>query len=252
MQTKIPIALLSPSSSAETGDVLKVLGSEVTAQSEMSDDLAVSLEGGDFDPSSGTLILRLNNSNLIRISGLPTEQTIGVGPSGKQGLRGKQGINGKDGKDGKRGLSGCDGRKGDRGRRGQIGPVGPTGPRGSTGALGPTGATGNTGPRGSDGQEPVLITGSDGSYEYTIKHGRLMQWGTYRGGSVDQAIDIPFPLAFTRECTTVLITFIKGGIEQASLYELSWDTEGFLLEMPVNFPIPLNDAWEFTWSAYGD
>jgi len=252
MQTKIPIELLVASASAETGDVLKILGTEVTAQSEMSDDLAVSLEGGDFDASSGTLLLRLNNSNIIRISGLPTEQTIGVGPSGKQGLRGKQGINGKDGKDGKRGASGCDGRKGDRGRRGQIGPVGPTGAIGPTGSIGPTGATGATGPRGLDGQEPVYVTGTEGSYEYTIKHGRIMQWGTYRGGSIDQAIDMPFPIAFNRECTTVIVTFINAATEQASLYELTWDSEGFLLEMPTNFPIPLNDAWEFTWSAYGD
>ena len=252
MLTKVDLALISPGTNSISGDILKVNEGLISPQADQTAGEAIYPVKGSYDASSGVAFIHLSNQDVVRIQGLPTTQTIGEGPRGRDGLRGKPGQDGKNGKDGKDGLRGCAGPKGDRGRRGPIGPIGPTGATGATGNIGPTGATGSTGPKGLDGQEPIYVAGSLGSYEYTVRYGRITQWGTYKAGSTDQSIDIPFPIAFNRECTTVQITFHDAKSDQAREYEPQWDTEGFILEMPVGTPIPLDEPWEFSWSAYGD
>lgn len=122
---------------------------------------------GSFDRTNGQLSINIPNVGSLLISGLPTINDIGYGPSGATGKDGADGINGLMGKDGLRGVDGCSGARGSEGVQGKQGVVGPRG------KVGPTGATGPTGAAGAPGAVEIYVQATDPAADREVGVGAI-------------------------------------------------------------------------------
>lgn len=158
MVQKVDIDLISADSSGQVVSEGGALAVKVIEDDTLS---------GNFDRSSGTLVLNIPNIGKLQITGFTTTNDIGLGPRGEGGEDGRDGIDGLSGSDGGRGADGCIGPRGNEGLPGKVGVRGPRG------AIGPTGNTGATGPAGKDGVVGIFIQQTDPALDRQIEPGTI-------------------------------------------------------------------------------
>lgn len=266
--TRTPLDMLDAGDNAVANDKLIFNGSEVEAQSvgNTTDELFV--HDGSYDAGTGVLSLFLadgngNTVNVINIAGFMTPANIGIGKTGATGPKGPAGQNGRNGIDGKPGEQGCQGPKGDRGPQGVTGPAGPTGPIGPQGPTGPEGGLGPTGPAGANGETPVLITGTNSSYE-SLSAGRIMSWGRFTDTTPGQFKRVIFPEAFTDNSPkAIILQWVNPTSNVANKVYISDFTDGYC-EFGVSQSLLATEpdgsggtqpvamtGWDFYWIALG-
>lgn len=150
--TRTPLSMLDAKGTSKSDVVYD--GKEVVVEND-SNNVSGDPVSGFFDDVTGTLVLNLENGTQIKISGLPTVNSLGQGAVGPTGPRGENGTNGANGTNGEKGSTGCQGPPGTPGKQGAVGPTG------AAGEIGPRGETGPTGPRGDDGIVQVFIQTAD-------------------------------------------------------------------------------------------
>lgn len=271
--------MIQPNASSEPGDLVQQtseglsLLSPGTAAGEALDKFEAS-----FDKQTGVLSITIND-NTVKVTGLPTEQSLPSGPQGARGKEGKSGTPGRNGRDGAQGIQGCIGPKGDRGPKGATGATGEKGDQGVTGAVGPTGPTGSTGATGNDGNEPEYFAGvrnEEGSHSFTevdgqgnttqgrspyvklIQSGAMHQWGRFINDTGTSEVTVLFSEPFVNRVTGILVFFVDPLSYQSQNYEvgdfidIDSDIGGFTIGVTGSPTLPLTDNWDFYWLAMGD
>jgi hypothetical protein len=153
MLTKPPISMLS--AVGKPGSNVSFDGARVVLEAPGEEVVGKTLVSGQFDDSTGTLVMLLGDGSTLSISGFITPNSIGVGVTGPTGPKGDPGADGLIGEPGPQGPQGCQGPPGIPGRTGAPGIPGAVGDRG------PIGPTGPTGPAGLDGVVKIYIQAED-------------------------------------------------------------------------------------------
>lgn len=265
--TRTPLDMLDVGDNARPNDKLIFNGVQVEAQSTGNtiDDLYIN--GGNYDSETGTLSLFLTDGqdvvNVINISGFMTPANIGIGARGATGPKGPAGQNGRNGIDGIPGEQGCQGPKGDRGPQGVTGPAGPTGPIGPMGPTGPSGNSGPAGPAGLNGETPILITGTNSSYE-KVSNDRVLSWGRFKDTTPGEFKRVIFPEAFSDNTPkSIVLQWVNAASNVANKVYISDFAKGYC-EFGVTKSLLATEpngsggtqqvamtGWDFYWIAIG-